>query len=93
MGALDKISGFKLFNTEYAKTAYAKVASSTSNIKGQDEQFALQGWKFTQPDILPSGYNTITAGFNPLQDNGLLNLQGKYDEFGQAPKRTMCFVG
>ncbi len=90
MSALDRISGFKQLNSENSWKTYAKIGVNDTNTMDRDERaFALHGWRFTQPDTIPEGFNTLTAG----NFEGLLNMHGKYDENGEAPKRTFCAIG
>ena len=92
MGVLDAIKSVNLSAAVKGYTHTAQLQSRTLNY--EDRLLALQGFPYTCPDILPEGFNSIAASGNPTDDNnGLLNIHGKYDVYGNAPTRTLLLVG
>lgn len=53
-----------------------------------DKKLAIAGLRFTQPDTLAYGTNPITSG----RFGGLLNINGVYDQNGNAPKNTFSCI-
>ena len=84
-GKISAIRGREIFKVDPIDCVNAYKSRAVSHMSTEDRMTAVAGLYFTQPDMLPAGYNQIAARHNYLDEgNGLLGTIGRYikDEDG-----------